>query len=102
MKPVLSTALGARMIRPRVVNTQLSPNVNATTSAIAASTPSDAAAGLEAEDEAEHDDDRAGDQRSGRCRRPRAPTSGAGRHTGSELKRSTTPFVTSVLSATPE
>jgi hypothetical protein len=46
MNPAFMTAFGDRISRPIVVNTQARPNENTTTSATAASTPSQPASGL--------------------------------------------------------
>ena len=62
MKPVFITALGERITSPIVVKTQDRPNAKTMTSSIAASTPATPAAGSEAQDEAESDDDRRGDR----------------------------------------
>ena len=62
MKPAFITALGERRISPSVVNTHESANENTITSASANIDAVDAAVRVEAEDDAEHDDHRPGDE----------------------------------------
>jgi hypothetical protein len=101
MKPVFMTAFGARRISPSVVKTHARPKANTTTSRTPASSPARPAPGRKPMiSPSATTTDAATTYR--RASPSIAPTSGAGRQIGSERKRSTTPFVTSVFRVTPE
>ena len=101
MKPAFMTAFGERRSSPSVVKTQREAEREHDRERQRGEHACDAGAGPEAEDQPEHDDHRARHEVADGVAEQRADER-RGPPIGSERKRSTTPLVRSVLSATPE